>query len=258
MTKLPLLILLAIGCGATGGPTNDAPSDSASSDSGTDSGGDDSGSTDSGSGDSGSTDSGSGDSGNTDSGGTDTGGTDTGNPGDPEYCYEGCVTASDCATSSAAYDADNYECTATGACKYTGCNSTSECQASLTADYVCLDRGGVSSCIPGCNTASDCGFASAGVLYDSDHYACRGGGCDWTGCQSTADCTATLGAGYACTDLNGLPTCLETCTTPSDCGTTSLAFDADNYACTAGTCRYEGCNTDTECVDALGSGAQCE
>jgi hypothetical protein len=225
MTKLPLILVLAIACGT----------ESTDTATGTDSAQTDSGATDSGS------DSGS----------------DSGTTSSLDYCYQGCSRPADCATASVAYDADNYTCTASGACEYTGCNSTAECQSSLGATYVCTQRGGMDLCMQGCATATDCGYTNAGVLYDSSHYACNSGACDWTGCKSTAECAA-LGSNYTCADQSGLPTCLQTCVTPADCATAGLAYDADNYACSAGTCEYLGCNDDTECVDLLGAGAQCE
>jgi len=53
-------------------------------------------------------------------------------------CVLGCTSASDCVTSSGAFDADNYVCNAEGACVYAGCNDDAECRASFMAErYVC-------------------------------------------------------------------------------------------------------------------------
>lgn len=53
-------------------------------------------------------------------------------------CVLGCTSPADCATSSGAFDADNYACNTEGACVYTGCNDDAECRASFMADrYVC-------------------------------------------------------------------------------------------------------------------------
>lgn len=41
--------------------------------------------------------------------------------------------------------------------------------------------------------------------------------------------------------------CQLGCSTGADCTTGSAAFDADNYRCEAGVCRYTGCNDDAEC-----------
>ncbi|MBZ0233386.1 MAG: hypothetical protein K8M05_13745 [Deltaproteobacteria bacterium] len=50
-------------------------------------------------------------------------------------CFHTCTTPSDCATASAPYDADNYDCVA-GTCLWTGCNTTAECM-SVDPDWVC-------------------------------------------------------------------------------------------------------------------------
>jgi hypothetical protein len=53
-------------------------------------------------------------------------------------CVLGCASASDCAQASGAFDADNYTCSAEGACVYAGCRDDAECCASFMADrYVC-------------------------------------------------------------------------------------------------------------------------
>jgi hypothetical protein len=47
------------------------------------------------------------------------------------------VTAADCRTTSAAFDADHYECRG-DACHYVGCNSDTECASSFSdTRYVC-------------------------------------------------------------------------------------------------------------------------
>ncbi|MDI1444247.1 hypothetical protein [Polyangium sp. 6x1] len=46
-----------------------------------------------------------------------------------------------------------------------------------------------------------------------------------------------------------VPYCTAACQSNADCsmGAAGSAFDADNYACTAGTCEYVGCHSDAEC-----------
>lgn len=60
--------------------------------------------------------------------------------GNPSFmtCVKPCTSTDECAApTSPAFDADNYSCTQSR-CKYLGCNSTSECQASFpTGNYVC-------------------------------------------------------------------------------------------------------------------------
>jgi hypothetical protein len=59
-------------------------------------------------------------------------------PGDAvPTCHPTCGSPADCATSSAAFDFDNWDCVDSH-CIYLGCNSTDECQESLmTANVVC-------------------------------------------------------------------------------------------------------------------------
>jgi hypothetical protein len=51
------------------------------------------------------------------------------------WCVPDCDTSADCDLGSAAYDADNYECTS-GGCMYSGCNSNEECESSATG-HIC-------------------------------------------------------------------------------------------------------------------------
>lgn len=104
-------------------------------------------------------------------------------------------------------------------------------------------------CVPTCGTAADCATGPAGSIIDADNYACDGGKCRWTGCNSTAECTAAnMSQAWACRDVGGLMTCVRTCSTPADCASPSAPYDADNYACVAGACEWRGCNTTAECM----------
>lgn len=52
-------------------------------------------------------------------------------------CVRLCTNREDCATDSAAFDGDNYECRS-GACVYVGCHDDAECSTSLSSDaYIC-------------------------------------------------------------------------------------------------------------------------
>lgn len=52
-------------------------------------------------------------------------------------CGKGCTTAADCNLGSAAFDADNYNCTS-GICDYKGCNNDDECKSTYSnSEYVC-------------------------------------------------------------------------------------------------------------------------
>jgi hypothetical protein len=155
-----------------------------------------------------------------------------------------CNTPSDCATASAPYDADNYNCTG-NICRYTGCNSTAECQT--LGNYVCGTLPGytVQMCWVYCQTPGDCNMGSA--PYDADNYNCTSNMCEYTGCNSTAECQ-TLG-NYVCGTLPGstLPLCVMACNVPADCNMGSAPYDADNYDCTSNMCEYTGCNSTAEC-----------
>jgi hypothetical protein len=117
-----------------------------------------------------------------------------------DTCLQKCTAPADCATTSAAYDADNYRCTG-GLCEYTGCNSDPECATSFGSSYGCHAVAGLAYpvCQLRCSTAGDCVVASGGTLYDGDNYACDAGYCRWTGCNATSECTDSLmNSGYEC------------------------------------------------------------
>ena len=106
-------------------------------------------------------------------------------------------------------------------------------------------------CQRACTAPADC--ASGTALYDATHYACESGACRWLGCRGDPECAAAFGSSrYACRTVSGLSLCVQTCAVAADCAT-SAAFDADNYACDAGACRYLGCNDDAECASTFTS-----
>lgn len=163
-----------------------------------------------------------------------------------EVCLAPCSTPADCAVPNApAFDVDNYACD-DGACRYLGCNTDAECMAQ--GDFVCRDQFGLSTCLVGCTTPSDCGVQTS-PAYDADNYACDAGACIYTGCNSDAECQASVGSNYACRAMaGGVASCFPTCTTAADCDLGQPANDADNYACDDGLCIYQGCNSDAECM----------
>ena len=172
----------------------------------------------------------------------------------------GCSTAADCDSGSAAYDADNYTCTAEATCEYTGCNSDAECVASIAEGYVCdATAPFFPTCTLSCVTAADCAVPGAGSLFDENHYTCESQLCRWQGCTTDTECSEALFGDYVCyTDpAFGVPTCLPACSTAADCSQDLLAYDADNYTCEEGVCLYAGCNTNEECADLLGADAVC-
>ena len=106
------------------------------------------------------------------------------------------------------------------------------------------------------DAAADCG--SGTPAFDTDNYSCTAGTCRYDGCNTDTECRSTFGSSaHICATAappdTGLPiplaerNCVLGCTGAADCSTGSAAFDADNYACISGACRYEGCNDDAEC-----------
>lgn len=178
---------------------------------------------------------------------TDSDTTDTG--ADPvPLCQIPCASLADCVQpgASAPYDDDNYECTNEGYCLYTGCNSDSECAA--LGNYVCADMGSGNYCATACTAPADCDLGG-GPAYDGDNYDCDAGACIYAGCNSDAECDASV-AGTICVDLGaGVMTCATACSTATDCDQGQLAYDADNYECVSGHCEYLGCNSDAECME---------
>ena len=186
-------------------------------------------------------------------GGGDAGGTGGGDAGGGtklRSCVKGCIGVGDCSLGSAAFDADNYSCTA-GACVYKGCNNDSECKSSFSdTTYVCRPVAGVPTCGKGCMTAADCNLGSA--AFDADNYNCTAGFCEYKGCNNDNECKSSFAnTTYVCRNISGVPTCGKGCTTPADCNSGSAAFDVDNYNCTAGVCDYKGCNDDNECKSSF-------
>lgn len=182
-------------------------------------------------------------------GGADAGGTGTSIQG----CWEVCAVAGDCGTGTAITDADNYECD-DGRCRWLGCNSTPECTAAFgTAGYVCAAvAGGLPTCVPACDVAGDCALVGGGA-YDADNYRCTGGACEWTGCNSTAECNELPGGPYVCARSEGaaFDSCLYACAMPADCDQGTPLASADNYECVDGACRWTGCNDSSECTGAF-------
>lgn len=115
----------------------------------------------------------------------------------------------------------------------------------------------VAFCVLGCAAEPDCTTASP--AFDDDNYTCEAGSCRYTGCVDDAECEATFAsADYACRDPGtGVRSCLEGCASSADCGSATLAFDADNYSCDSGICRYLGCNDDSECEATFGAAYGC-
>ncbi|MGZ5970701.1 MAG: DUF7478 domain-containing protein [Polyangiales bacterium] len=192
-------------------------------------------------------------------------GSDTGTAADTApaipFCTMTCASSSDCATASAAFDADNYACES-GTCRYVGCLSDSECTSSFASSaYACRKLAGstISTCVHTCAKAADCATASA--AYDADNYSCDSGSCTYLGCKTDDECKSSFASSaYVCRTIevpkvDPLPTaaknCVKSCSVAADCATASAAYDADNYACEGGLCHYVGCKSDAECKSSF-------
>jgi hypothetical protein len=117
-------------------------------------------------------------------------------------------------------------------------------------------------CVQACTVDADCDTgAPAGGSNDADNFRCLDGACRWQGCQSDQECAIDAAEApwapamrcvtYAC----GVRLCMRSCSVPADCpfGTSGVAYDADNYACDDGLCRYVGCHDDAECATTFAS-----
>lgn len=198
-----------------------------------------------------------------DGGGSTDGGSGSDAGGGPAIavCQPGCAVLDDCVTASPAFDADNYRCDS-GVCRYSGCVSDDECRGVFGASYGCRDTGGgIPTCVQVCASGTDCGQGTP--AFDTDNYTCVATSCRYTGCHDDTECEATFGAGYGCFDVRppdvGVPiptaarNCVRRCGAPSDCASDSGAFDAPNWECSAGACRYRGCGTDAQCQATFAS-----
>ncbi|MBL8719792.1 MAG: hypothetical protein JNL79_27630 [Myxococcales bacterium] len=112
-------------------------------------------------------------------------------------CVAACSKPADCATTSAAYDADNYACNG-GACEWKGCNDDAECKSSLAkSNTACRSVSGLRTCVTTCSAPADC--TTIAGAFDADNYACEAGVCTYLGCKSDAECTESFKkAGYVC------------------------------------------------------------
>ena len=180
-----------------------------------------------------------------------------------KYCIFGCNTASDCvpAGANAITDADNYDCK-NGTCEYKGCLSDAECDeiyGAVTAAtgkvYRCNKNGayGYPECTPTCSTAADCdlyGQGSTGYAYDLDNYKCESGLCVYTGCNSDAECEATMSSSdYKCLPQEyvgkTLKICSLTCKSAADCA--NSVYPEEFYECRNSQCFTKSCESDEWC-----------
>ena len=184
-------------------------------------------------------------------------------PATEKFCQYVCTTASDCvqAGANAITDADNYKCE-DGKCVYLGCLSDAECDeiyGAVTAAngkvYRCNKNGayGYPECTPTCSTAADCdlyGQGSTGYAYDLDNYKCESGLCVFTGCNSDAECEATMSSSdYKCLPQEYTGKTLKICNLPcksaADCA--NSVYPEEFYECRNSLCIAKSCESDEWC-----------
>ncbi len=123
--------------------------------------------------------------------------------GYPE-CTPACSSAADCnnlceaGSTQYAYDLDNYKCES-GLCVYTGCNSDSECEATMSSsDYKCLTQEysgkTLNICNIPCETAADCG----NMVYSEEIYICENRQCKMKNCESDEWCAENVNSNFSC------------------------------------------------------------
>ena len=168
-------------------------------------------------------------------------------------CTFACSASTDCA-SATGMPADDFACVS-GACVSLGCQSDSEC----TAGLVCLAfNGAPPTCTQACASQSDCASTYSGT-FEADELACVNGGCLYTGCTSSDECSH-LGTGLACLSFGGAAAaCVPLCNLASDCVSAyGGRYGADEFTCEQGGCRLWGCQSNTECpASAFGSAPVC-
>ncbi len=176
-------------------------------------------------------------------------------------CLPTCATVADCGTpGDPLYDPSHFACRS-GLCQWLGCKAASECSAEAHGgSFLCqAPPGGPPACVPACQRPADCvPPGNTAVIDNASHFVCNAGACVWLGCQSTAECVATVNTTkVSCEQPPGAPgrTCVPTCTTASDCGSPQGGplGDSSHYACVAQRCQWLGCKSSAECTQALQS-----
>lgn len=115
-------------------------------------------------------------------------------PGELPACVQSCGSVTDCASASVDADADNWACDA-GHCRYTGCNSDTECQevyGPSGGTWVCAP-GALPTCVQACSSPADCATTGSAVS-DTDNWTCDSGRCRYGGCNSDAECQSAFAA----------------------------------------------------------------
>jgi hypothetical protein len=182
---------------------------------------------------------------------TDASAPDAGQPPAMKVCLTPCSDASDCGQDGPAlYDSNHYACVE-GVCRHQGCRNDAECTAAFEPDYACDDSLETPGCRRTCSSPSDCAIQGS-EMNSADNYACVDQFCEWLGCNDNQECVDDLGDGHICMSADSsdrlvVPSCVDVCTTASDCASPTDLYGEDNYVCEAGGCLWTGCNDDDEC-----------
>lgn len=167
-------------------------------------------------------------------------------------CYPACTQAADCAVpNTTLYDANHFACTK-GACVWLGCQSDADCTYAGEG-YKCGPdpSSPVPKCLASCKAVSDCAQPNDPTK-SADNFSCDGGVCHWRGCQTDEECQAAANStNVVCDASKGFPQCTQTCMQAADCATDSKLYDANNFTCEDGLCRWLGCMSDSECQQGL-------
>ena len=114
------------------------------------------------------------------------------------------------------------------------------------------------ACAQSCQSPSDCFNDGDNPPFDADNWACEESLCRWLGCNDDSECAFFGGVcRFEFLGSPGLSTCTEACTSVDECVETLISVDLDNWKCTDGGCKYEGCLNDGECEADFGAGARC-
>ncbi len=115
------------------------------------------------------------------------------------------------------------------------------------------DADGIPYCAEQCSSASDCVPSSSSGITDANNWDCDDGHCVYAGCVSDAECEDTfMSSDWGCYDGGSFAAqCVYYCSTPSDCDLGISLYDTDNYECDGGYCNWTGCNSTSECQDAM-------
>jgi hypothetical protein len=96
-------------------------------------------------------------------------------------------------------------------------------------------------CVAACGTEPDTHSGNRGSPHHGTRAGDRDGGDFDGGVETGGDHDSELPS-------NDVSWCQMACTSSADCSQNTAAYDADNYSCVSGICRYDGCRNDAECT----------